>query len=496
LSGATTIRLAHAQLAETVAAGIRQGRRFAALVGTARDDGSAVLQVVLASGGALITLVSELEPGVRSYPTLTRAVPAAAWYEREIHDLFGIVPGDHGRLDPLVFPSANGTPRPMPGTRRGPGSVELEPSALPAHVVGEGVFTIPYGPVRSGVFETVEYLVETVGEEIPHLRTRVYHKHRGIERRFQDLTPADAVLLAERVEGTAAVAHALAFSQAIEELAGVAVPRQGALLRVAHAELERIATHLDSVIRHTEGAGQAVANARLNVHKERLMRLRARLCGHRFGRGVVMPGGTAGPPQLAPAEAIGAAAELEGALRSDLHALMTTPSFLDRLRGTGVVPAEVARAYGALGPVGRGSGLGEDVRADRAYSAYRHLGFEVATGHPEGDALARQRVRLDEIGQSFHLVREALDELAETAEGPWRVEVPLVDGSTVTSVEAPQGELLYLVEVEDGRLARVKPRTASFHNLAFFHEAFRGDIFTDFVFIEASFGLSMAGVAG
>ena len=58
------------------------------------------------------------------------------------------------------------------------------------------------------------------------------------------------------------------------------------------------------------------------------------------------------------------------------------------------------------------------------------------------------------------------------------------------------GELLYLVEAEGGRLRRVKPRSASFHNLSIFPEAFGGDIFTDFAFIEASFGLSIAGVAG
>ena len=72
----------------------------------------------------------------------------------------------------------------------------------------------------------------------------------------------------------------------------------------------------------------------------------------------------------------------------------------------------------------------------------------------------------------------------------------MTDGLALGWVEAPQGELLYLVEAEGGRLVRVKPRCASFHNLALFAEAFRGDIFTDFVFIEASFGLSIAGVSG
>jgi formate hydrogenlyase subunit 5 len=490
------VRVAPAELAVTVAAEVGRGGRFAALIGCAHDDGSTALHAVVARGRALSTITTELRPGASSYPALSPLVPAAAWYEREVHDLFGVVPSGHRRADPLVLPLTEGALRPRPGAAQRPTRVDLDVAGLPSHVMGEGVFTIPYGPVRSGVFESVQYLVETVGEEIPHVRTRVYHKHRGIERRFQELSPADGVLLAERIEGTAAVAHALAFSQALEALAGTAVPRRAALLRVVHAELERITTHLDSVLRHTEGAGQAVANARLAVDKERFMRLRARLCGHRFGRGVIVPGGTSGPPVLAPAQALAELGSFARALRDDLDALMATPSFLDRLRGTGVVPGDVARAHGALGPVGRGSGLSEDVRAERPYAAYGSLGFDVSTGHFEGDALARQRVRLDEIGQSIHLTREALDELDEAGDGPWRVDVPLVDGTSLTSVEAPQGELLYFVETSGGRLARVKPRTASFHNLALFHEAFRGDIFTDFVFIEASFGVSMAGVSG
>ena len=168
-------------------------------------------------------------------------------------------------------------------------------AALSGHVSGEGVFTIPYGPVRSGVFESVEYLVETPGEEIPHLRTRVYHKHRGLEWRFGDLTVEDAVLLAERVrgDGVGGTRHRLLPGARGSRRRGAA-PRRRELVRVVHAELERVAVHLDSIIRHTEGAGQAVAYARMTLHKERVLRLRARLCGHRFGRGVVVPGGVVG----------------------------------------------------------------------------------------------------------------------------------------------------------------------------------------------------------
>ena len=61
--------------------------------------------------------------------------------------------------------------------------------------------------------------------------------------------------------------------------------------------------------------------------------------------------------------------------------------------------------------------------------------------------------------------------------------------------EAPQGEVIYDVQLAGGRIIRCHPRSASFHNLVLMHEVFAGDILTDFPFIEASFGLSVAGVA-
>jgi Ni,Fe-hydrogenase III large subunit len=357
------------------------------------------------------------------------------------------------------------------------------------------MFTIPYGPVRSGVFEAIEYVTETPGEDFPRIQTRPHYKHRGVEAAFIGRSVADGVLLAERVEGVASVAHAIAYCEAIERLANTAPPEPAQLVRVLHAELERMANHLDSTLRHTEAAGQAVAYARLTLHKERVMRLRARLCGSRFGRGVVVPGGVSGPLFLGRSEILSAVSSLERDLRADLKLLMNTPSFLDRLRGTGVLPEGVLAVRGALGPLGRGSGLTEDVRISRPYGGYRHVGF-VPASREEGDALARQLVRNDEIWSAIHLIRQVLDELDETSLRAWASPVDELSGEALGWAEAPQGEVLYFVRAEDGVLSRVKPRSASFHNLALFTAAFPKDITTDFAFIEASFGLSIAGVAG
>lgn len=476
---------------------VEAGARFCGLFASAGDEATRLMGV-LAGEGELHAVTAYVPDGAPGFPSLAGRVPAAAWYEREIHDLFGLEPVGHPRPDPLVLPLPAGAARPRPGSGKPLDPVELDVTPLPTHLRGEGVFTLPYGPIRSGVFESIEYLVETPGEDIPHLRTRVYHKHRGIEVRFEGMDVGDGALLAERVEGVASVAHAVAYCEALERIATAAIPEEAGLVRVVHAELERVANHLDSTLRHAEAAGQAVAYARLALHKERVLRLRGDLCGSRFGRTVVVPGGVSGPLRLGTADLFAAIDPLESDIREDLRLLLATPSFVDRLRGTGVVPPAVARRYAAVGPVGRGSGQMEDVRFARPYAAYQRLGHQVIEPRADGDALARQRVRIDEIAGSFHLIRQAVDHLArfEGSTPAWQVPMERPTGEALGWAEAPQGEVLYLVAVEEGRLVRVKPRSASFHNLGLFHAAFPKDILTDFAFIEASFGLSIAGVAG
>ena len=452
---------------------VAAGDRFAGLFARAADYGPVTLSAQLATAGDVHTLEVTLPPGATRYPALTPRLGAAFWYERVIHDQFGLVPDGHPRLAPLIRP---GDP-------------------LPRHVEGYGLFTIPHGPVRSGVLESIEYLVETPGEAIPHLNMRVFYKHRGVEQRFSGLTVGDGVLLAERTEGIASVAHALAFCHAAERIAGCEPPPVAGLVRVLHAELERIANHLDVAMRLADAAGLAVATARLALHKERVMRLVSRMCGSRFGRGVVVPGGVSALPRLAPAELLTEIDRLARQVSAEAAALMGTSSFLDRLRGTGPLTPARARTHGALGPIGKAAGFADDNRLARPYDAYRTLPVPPARAHIAGDAMARLRVRWEEVDSAFGLLRLAAAELAERPGDHLRASCEPADGRALGWAEAPQGEVLYDVAVADGRIAGCHPRSASFHNLVLMHEVFAGDILTDFPFIEASFGLSVAGVA-
>jgi len=465
-----------AALWETLNDRVERGTRFAGLFAAERDGGITLVAHVAGPDG-IDTLEAPLPPGATSYPALTPTIGAAFWYERVIHDQTGLIPEGHPRLAPLIAPGGR------------------HDQTLPRHVAGYGVFTIPHGPVRSGVFESMEYLVETPGEAIPHLNMRIFYKHRGVAARFTGLSVGDGTLLAERTEGIASVAHALAYCHAVEEIAGCQVPAEAALLRVVHAELERIANHLDVAMRLADAAGLAVATARLALHKERVMRLVSQLCGSRFGRGVVVPGGVSRFPAAPPAQILATIGRLQQEVSADAGQLMGTSSFLDRLRGTGPLPGERAREHGALGPIGKASGYADDARAARPYDAYPRLRPQPVTEVSGGDAMARLQVRVEEITVAFRLIGLALEDFPERSRLTPRAPCDPVQGRATGWAEAPQGEVLYDVAIDGGRIALCQPRSASFHNLVLMHEVFAGDILTDFPFIEASFGLSVAGAA-
>lgn len=476
---------------------LRAGARFAGLFGTTEPEGCRVT-VILTTGDGFVPLTVTVLPdrtGALRYPALSTEIPAAFWYERALHDLSGVMPVGHPRLDPLLLAVPDGARAPRPGMPLRSGQLHPREEAGTADVSGRGVFTIPFGPVRSGIVESIEFLIETPGEDIPHLNIRPHYKHRGVAKAFESRTVNDAVLVAERVEGIASVAHALAFSHAVETITDTPVPTRAGLWRVVHAELERIVNHLDVAVRLTDAAGLAAATARFGWHKETGMRLISRMCGNRFGRGVIVPGGITAAPAMPADRIVAEVTALHGRIRSDAAALMKTASFLDRIRGTGRLDPALARSHGALGPIGRGSGFDDDNRRLRARDAYPQLplpDFDPTSAH--GDAMARLRIRFTEIDTSVALITAALRALPGPA-GPLRGQVEPGTGSALGWAEGPQGEELYSVELQDGRIRRCLGRSASLHNLVLMHDVFHGDVLTDFPFIEASFGLCYAGVA-
>ncbi|MFC4242894.1 NADH-quinone oxidoreductase subunit C [Gryllotalpicola reticulitermitis] len=486
---------------DAVLSAVARGIRFAGLYSTANGPAARLIALLATPDGFdTIEVPVTTDPmGRREYPSLSPQLPPAFWYERALHDLSGLTPVGHPRPDPLLLPLSPGSAHPEPGSDGDGARVTARTDTQgPVDVTGHGLFTLTFGPVRSGVFESIEFLLETPGEDIPHLNIRPHFKHRGVAKRFEGRTPDDGVLVAERVEGIASVAHALAFSHATEAAAGILVPPRAQHLRVVLAELERIANHLDVAMRLTDAAGLAVATARFGWHKEITMRIMSRLTGSRFGRTAVIPGGVRLGLTAPDEDTLAELKTLERRIRDDARRTMGTPSFLDRLRGTGPLDADYAAAWALLGPIGRASGQSVDDRWHHPYDGYRHLSLPSSPAVDEdGDARARLRVRWAEIEVSFQLIHAATAAFGMQSEQRLVADEPArpADGLSIGAAEAPQGEVLYAVSFQNGLIARCFARSASLHNLVAFHDAFRTDIFTDFPFIEASFGLSYAGVA-
>ena len=367
-----------------------------------------------------------------------------------------------------------------------------DPDLIHHQLEGLDVFAIPFGPVRSGIFEAIQFQIETGGEDVPRLQTRPFFKRRGIEARFAGLAPDVAVHVAERVAGIASCAYASAFSQAVERALGVTATGRACSWRALYCEHERIASHLDVIAKEADTTALYVGQARFQILKERIQRLRALLTGSRFGRGVIVPGGVRTEGMIGLDEAIAELDSFELDFARDRRLFLGTASMTDRLIGGGVLERALVETYSAVGPLARGSGVSTDARHERPYGDYDRLGVRVVVRR-ECDAMARVNVRFGEVSESLRLVRQAVGNLGRGAPA---LQAPLPaagTGSACGWAEAPQGELLIWVEITDGLIGRVHIASPSLRNWALFDHAFPKDVLTDFAFIEHSFGLTPAG---
>jgi formate hydrogenlyase subunit 5 len=382
------------------------------------------------------------------------------------------------------------------GERHGGAAARLtapDADRLERRVEGLDVFAIPYGPVRSGIFEAIQFQIETGGEDVPRIQTRPFFKHRGRERRHRGLRPRLAAHVAERVAGIASVAYATAFAQACERAARVQPPARADRWRALYAELERMACHLDVIAKEAETTALYVGQARFQILKEQIVRLRARLTGSRFARGVVIPGGVCFEGRVSLQEMLGELDAFERDLRRDRKLFVETASMTDRLFGSGRLERELVEEYSAVGPLARGSGISTDARHERPYGHYRRLGLQVVTRR-EGDAMARVNVRFGELFESLRLLRQTIDDLRRDDAEALRIDFPGdATGTAFGWAEAPQGELVIWVELLEGLVRRVHIASPSLRNWALFDRAFPKDVLTDFAFIEHSFGLTPAG---
>jgi Ni,Fe-hydrogenase III component G len=239
-----------ADLVEVAGALFGEGMRLALVSG--HDDGKSMRVTYLFTSGPPDSRVELHVPLDRSRPTVptlaTLSFPASR-FERELQDLFGIVPLDHPQPRRLVLHQhwpANWHPMRHGSTE--PPEMVADAGSFPfVPVEGAGVYEIPVGPVHAGLIEPGHFRFWVVGETILRMKARLWFVHKGIERLFEGKDIASGLEIAERISGDTAVGHALAYCQAVEDARHITVPYGGQILRCVLLELERLYNHVADV---------------------------------------------------------------------------------------------------------------------------------------------------------------------------------------------------------------------------------------------------------
>jgi Ni,Fe-hydrogenase III large subunit len=473
-----------------VLAAVAGGARIAALFGHPLDGAGVGLIAVLARGNEGTLSVSSTVV-VDAYPALTPECAQAHWFEREVAEQWSIRPLGHPWLKPIRF-----HPPYRAGRDGAPGAAGGSCRAGVAdffRVEGGEVHEVGVGPVHAGVIEPGHFRFQCHGEQVLHLEIALGYQHRGVERALLGGPGKRTIHYMETLAGDTSVGHATAYCQAVEALAGAAVPARADVLRGVALELERLANHTGDLGALAGDVGYLPTASYCGRLRGDFLNMTALVCGSRFGRGLIRPGGVAFDVE---AERTGELVErLERALidvAGAVRLLLDEPSVQARFEETGPLSAEACVALGLVGPVARACGLQCDARHDFPSGIFRFSQVPLSTWH-SGDVFARAYVRWLEIQRSAAFVRE---QLATLPEGPTRVErKPLgAEALVVSLVEGWRGEICHVAMTDArGRLSRYKIVDPSFHNWMGLAIALRGQQISDFPLCNKSFNLSYCG---
>ncbi|MPZ26909.1 MAG: formate hydrogenase [Micromonosporaceae bacterium] len=488
-----TLTITTGELAGHAAALLAAGFRVASVAG--HDDGHRLRAVYLFTAAApdrRFELHVPLDPTGPHLPSLAAVSFPAGRFEREMRDLYGIIPDHHPLPRRLVrhfhwprgwYPMRHDAgPPPAFGDVDGPYPFRT--------VEGPGVYEIPVGPVHAGLIEPGHFRFSVLGETIINLKARLWFVHKGVEKLFHGRQPSDAIELAERVSGDTAVGHNLAFCLAVEDALGLPVTTQARTTRAMLLELERLYNHVTDIGALCNDVGHGILNAHALHIREQLLRINAEVTGHRLLRGAIRPGAAAIRRHPDPDRLAAIAADI-----AEIVAIALGHSVVhDRFAGTAVLTRQQATDLGTLGYVARASGLDIDARRDHPMA---DLGpsFTVST-HTAGDVLARFTTRAAEITTSIANISDLLDRPGSGGDTD-HPDQPRPDPgprSGVGIAEGWRGTITHRIEIDsDGRLTRVKVVDPSFFNWPALPVALANTIVADFPLANKSFNPSYAG---
>ncbi|MBP7653329.1 hydrogenase [Candidatus Dependentiae bacterium] len=436
------------------------------------------LYVVLADdqNSILMTATSKLSKNEK-YESITFEIPQFSMFERELFEEygeeFGILPIKHGWLKPV---------------RKNMDKYEF------LKTDSEFVHEVAVGPVHAGIIEPGHFRFLCDGENVNHLEIQLGYQHRGIEKLFLTKKFLNKCVLAESVSGDSAIAHNTAYLNAAESLCICHISRSAEIVRAVALELERIGMHLFGLGALCNDVAYLTGSSVFGARRTLVINTSLALCGSRFGRGWLRPGGCVfGISESQKKTMIDTLNKVKFDVDQMAEVMFENATFHSRLDQTGVVDKTTAEKLNLSGMAARASGLNVDIRKNHPFGFYLKNKIQPVVLE-SGDVLARTRIRYLELLKSIEFIKNAV--LDNDLEINLSEKLDRVQSSkfVVSMTEGWRGETVHCaVTGTDSQILKYKIKDPSFTNWFGLAAAVRKNTVSDFPLCNKSFDLSYCG---
>ena len=376
------------------------------------------------------------------------------------------------------------------------------------------------GPSHPATHGVLRLVLELDGEIITRVAPDIGYLHRGDEKIAENMTYTQFIPYTDRLDYLAPLSNNVAYVLAVEKLLGIdqKLPPRCQYIRVICCELARVSAHLLGLGCYAMDCGALTVFMYTFTEREKIYTLIEALTGARFTTSYTRIGGLARDLPAGWTDQLRVFLDGVGVTFDEIDTLLTRNRiFVDRTKGVGVLPKDLAVDYGVTGANLRGSGVEYDLRKAHPYLVYPELEFEVPVGSV-GDCYDRYLVRMEEMRQSVRLLRQCLDQLPagpiNVADGKFvlppkpkvltRMEELIHQFMLVTEgVNAPAGEVYFGAENPKGELGfyicskgggtphRLKIRSPSFVSISVLPYLLRGRLISDVMPIIGSLDFVM-----